>query len=402
MGRVIDRLGEFPLHRHAPLAVIGPHHVKENPANVLHPFVKSRPDVFQRHLGVGLQYDQRRGIFRLGGAQLGVRCAKALLGIGHGLVDEGENLIAHLRRRQIVSHLIHTLPRLQTVDADGLTHLVAPSGDHIRVVNRLGEGHELQMAHGRCEHGVNEDLVGHKARHQRPAVVLVFLLFPIAPGDGIAVKARGNVLVDHGIFGGFRDKHLFRLPLHAVGTAARHLFLMIKVDVEGLAGFLLHPQFRLAADAGHLPGIAVGTDFPAAAPEGLFLLQMRHRVPAHQQNIRLTLHLAASGVAEHHVGALHQLHADFPQFLPQGAAVGPGGGVEVEVGAVVAASGPVEKGLAHPIVKVELLQKVLHRGVCHIHRPLIRAAAAVDRQGFIADGNGGACEARDKKAGYPL
>ena len=72
-------------------------------------------------------------------AHLGVGCAQAVLSVGHGAVDDRENLGGHVGRLEVVGHLGDGLPRLEAADSDGLADFVAPLSHEIGVVDRFGE-----------------------------------------------------------------------------------------------------------------------------------------------------------------------------------------------------------------------------------------------------------------------
>ena len=57
----------------------------------------------------------------------------------------------------------NALPRLQTVDRNGLPDLIRPVVDQVSVEDCLLERHELHVPHGRGKHGVNENLIRHQA-----------------------------------------------------------------------------------------------------------------------------------------------------------------------------------------------------------------------------------------------
>ncbi len=201
------------------------------------------------------------------------------------------------------------------------------------------------MAHDHGKHGVDKDLVGDDPGDQGPAVVLVFLLLPVAPGDGVAGQAGLHILVDHGGLGGLGDPDAAVLPAG------------VEIDIEGL----VPGHIDAAALPGHIVQVGIGLDaLGVAAPLGRLGPQILHGIPAQQQNIGLPLHLVVGGVAEHDVDAVHQLHLDLALDSGQRPAVGPGLGVEVEVGTVVAGLGPVEEGLPDAVLHLEFLQQVGH------------------------------------------
>ena len=93
------------------------------------------------------------------------------------------------------------------------------------------------MPHDHGEHGVDEDLVGDDARDQSAAVVLIFLLFPVAPGDGVAGEPRLHVFVDHGCLGGLGDADL---PGFVPGVEVDvEGFVAVEVELPGLAGHVV-------------------------------------------------------------------------------------------------------------------------------------------------------------------
>ena len=326
-------------------AVVGGHHIQQNPADVLQPLVESGPGVLQRHLRRGLEHHQGRGVVGPDVAHLGVGGAETVLGVGHRPVDDRENLGRHIGGLEVVGHLGDGLPRLEAPDADGLADLVAPPAHQVGVIDGLGKAHQLEMAHDHGEHGVDKDLVWNDPGDQSPAVVLVFLLLPVAPGDGVAGQAGLHILVDHGGLGGLGD------PDAAVFPAG------VEIDIEGL----VPGHIDAAALPGHIVQVGIGLDaLGVAAPLGRLGPQILHGIPAQQQNIGLPLHLVVGGVAEHDVDAVHQLHLDLALDSGQRPAVGPGLGVEVEVGAVVAGLGAVEEGLPDAVLHLEFLQQVGH------------------------------------------
>ena len=432
-----DELLELLVHHHGSRPVVGPHEVQKDAADVLNPLVDTGADVLQRHLRVGLEDHQSRGVVRLHVAHLRVCGAQALLGVSHGLVDERENLVAHLRRLKVVCHLRDGLSGLKSTDPDGLAHLIGPGGNQVRVIYRLGKRHQLEMSHSRGEHLVNENLVGDEPGHQGPSVVLVLLLLPVAPGNGIAGQAGVHVLVDDGCPCGLR--HMDRglddtngLPLRnrlsvgiqntvlvdGLSLVIQHVLidgvslivqlvyflagLGVQQHIQGLS-VVVADDLCPSADAGEvlvllvrlelaLHHVGLGRIGLAGLIELLVLLeplglpaQVLHSVAAHDEDVGLRLHATVVGVAEHHVDAVHQLHLNLATVRTKSAAVGHGIRVIPEVGAVVTGDGAVEQGVPQAVVHLELLQQVVDLGVGEQRCVVVRVrhiAPVVVGQGF--------------------
>ena len=432
-----DELLELLVHHHGSRPVVGPHEVQKDAADVLNPLVDTGADVLQRHLCVGLEDHQCRGVVRLHVAHLRVCGAQALLGVGHGLVDEGENLVAHLRRLKVVCHLGDGLAGLKSTDTDGLAHLIGPGGNQVRVIYRLGKRHQLEMSHSRGEHLVNENLVGNEPGHQGPSVILVLLLLPVAPGNGIAGQAGVHILIDDGSSGGLR--HMDRglddpdgLPLgdrlsvgvqntvlvDGLALVIQHILidgvslfvqlvyflagLGVQQHIQGLS-VVVADDLGPSADAGEvlvllvrlelaLHHVGLGRIGLAGLIELLVLLeplglpaQVLHSVAAHDEDVRLRLHATVVGVAEHHVDAVHQFHLNLATVRTKSAAVGHGIRVIPEVGAVVTGDGAVKQGVPQAVVHLELLQQVVDLGVGEQRCVVVRVghiAPVVVGQGF--------------------
>ena len=432
-----DELLELLVHNHGSRPVVGPHEVQEDAADVLNPLVDTGADILQRHLRVGLEDHQSRGIVRLHVAHLRVCCAQALLGVSHGLVDERKNLVAHLRRLKVVCHLRDGLSGLKSTDPDGLAHLIGPGGNQVRVIYRLGKRHQLEMSHSRGEHLVNENLVGDEPGHQGPSVVLVLLLLPVAPCDGIAGQAGVHVFVDDGGPGGLR--HMDRglddtddLPLgdrlsegiqntvlvDGLSLVIQHVLingvplvvqlvyflagLGVQQHIQGLA-VVVADDLCPSADAGEVLVLLVGLELAlhrvrlgriglAGLIELLILLeplglpaQVLHGVAAHDEDVGLSLHTPVIGITEHHVDTVHQLHLNLATVRTKSAAVGHGIRVIPEVGAVVTGDGAVEQSVPQSVVHLELLQQVVDLGVGEQRGVMVRVrhiAPVVVGQGF--------------------
>ena len=350
------------------------------------------------------------------------------------------------------------------MDANRPAHGVVPHRDQVRVVDRLGKGHQLHVLHRHGEHTVDEDLVVDQTGHQRPPVVLVFLLLPVTPGDGVVGKAGVHVLVDNGALGGLRHTdrgfhnlhgaalhnrqavavqdrlpvlvgHVDRVPVsvqhilhHSLpcdGVLLLHLpgVLGVEQHVKSFPVAVVADDLRLPANAGHILGIAVrldgslqqislgvvglavGIELPVF-PESLGLIaKMLHRVPAHEKNIGLRLHPGIVGIAEHHVDAVHQLHLDLTPVGTESAAVGQGVRVIEEVCAVVACLGPVEQGFPDPVLHLEFLPEVSHLRVGEgggVMTGVRLIAAVIVGQRVEAQRHAGGGQGSDEKRRHPL
>ena len=350
------------------------------------------------------------------------------------------------------------------MNADGLPNLVGPGGDEIRIIDRLGERHELQVTHGRGEHRVDEDLIRNQACYQRPSVVLVLLLLPVTPGDGVAGKAGIHILVDDcapgclgNVYRGFHDADL--LPLgdrHTLGIHDQSATVILLVNgiallvglilvegqarggvdliyfpglfgvhqhVVGLAVSVVAGDLGLTANAGHvlslrvrlelrlqqlLTGVVGGTGLiEVLGPLELlsFHAKVLHSVTAHDDDVGLSLHAVVVGVTEQHVDALYQLHLDLTPVCAKSTAVRKGVGVKVEVSAVIAGLGAVKKGVPDPVIELELLQQIGDLGVGE-HRGIVvgvrHVAAVIIGQRLKPQSCAGAGQRRDEQGGHPL
>ena len=173
------------VHNDGPHTVVGAHHVQQDHADVLDPLIQVGANILQGHLGIGLQNHQGGGVVRLHVAHLRIRRTKTLLGVLHSLVDECEDLTAHLSHRKNLRHRADRLSGLEAMNRDSLPDLVAPAVDQIGVVHGLLEGRKLHVPHRSGKHRIDKDLVRQQPRHQSASVVLVLLLFPVAPCDRV-------------------------------------------------------------------------------------------------------------------------------------------------------------------------------------------------------------------------
>ena len=283
------------------------------------------------------------------------------------------------------------------------------------------------MSHSCGEHGVNKNLVGDQAGDQSTTVVLVLLLLPVTPCDGIAGQTGIDVLIDHCVTGrlsdvnsgldgfcntalgdgvtlGVQNRLLLLTLTGGLVDGVTVLVVLVLVDgvavcvqlidflallgveqnVQGLAVTVITGDLGLAADAGEVVILVVGLDLSlqhllGTAVRGAVLiqilvlleplsfpLQMVHCVTAHDQNVRLRLGASVIRVTEHDVNTVHQLHLDLASVGAKSAAVRQSIGVKVEVGGVVTGDRTVEQCFTESVIELELLQQI--RGLCICNR----------------------------------
>ena len=243
------------------------------------------------------------------------------------------------------------------------------------------------MAHYHGKHGVDENLIGDNTRNQRAAMVLVLLLLPVAPGNGVSGKAGVPVLENHAVAGCLGNVD---------GLPSVDLFLRVKIAVEGFAVLIAVVGKLGAAALTCLKAVlTVGGNavFLSCLPAEIF-----HGIAANDEYVGLALHIGGVGIAEHYVHAVHKLHADLAPICAEAAAVGHCVRVPPEVGTVVAGLRAIEQRLAHAVVHFELLKKVRH---------LRRSEACVfvalpPGEGLEADGHGAGGQRGHKKAHHSL